>query len=88
MSIEDIQKIYTFSFLEEPGSFWGVNVIQNPIDLVMKSHILVRQNDNIWFQWKLRIKSPPEESVQRQFSNKFSQNSALFVIKSAKTSSF
>ena len=40
------------------------------------------------FSEKLKIKSPPEESVQRQFPNKFNQNSALFVIKSATTSTF
>ena len=53
MYFEDIQKMYLFSFVRELGSFHVVNLCPNTNDFVMKSHILVWQNDKMCFQWKI-----------------------------------
>ena len=49
MNIDNIQKILVFSFVGELGSFLAVNVCPNTNDLIIKSHILERKNDNIRF---------------------------------------
>ena len=53
MYFEDIQNMYVFSFVGELGSFHESICAQIPMILVMKSHILVWQNDKIGFQWKM-----------------------------------
>ena len=87
MDIDNIQKMLIFSFVGELGSFRAVNVCPNTNDLVIKSHILERKNDNIRFCEKMKIKSPPVESSQWQFTDKFDRKTTLFVTKSLRKGS-